>query len=133
MGLKATFVTNGNSIYLENEIRNNRPVACGWLHHGTATKPTGGGHWGVICGFTPTHFIVNDPFGEGNMVNGGYASNAPTAERNSLYRKTGSGDGKSMEPAQVGQSWYQNKNNELPGLNNHTVTFFTYFSFKVPN
>jgi hypothetical protein len=87
LGLKATFVTNGNSILLENEIRNNRPVACGWLHHGTATKPTGGGHWGVICGFTPTHFIVNDPFGEGNMVNGGYVSNAPTAGKEIRYTK----------------------------------------------
>jgi hypothetical protein len=87
LGLKAKFVTNGNSALLENEIRNNRPVACGWLHHGNVTKPTGGGHWGVICGFTPTHFIIHDPFGEGNMVNGGYVSHAPAAGRGIRYSK----------------------------------------------
>ena len=87
LGLKAKFVTNGNSALIENEIRNNRPVACGWLHHGTAKKPTGGGHWGVICGFTPTHFVVHDPFGEGNMVAGGYVNNTQVGGRNIRYSK----------------------------------------------
>ena len=87
LGLKAKFVTNGNLTLLENEIRNNRPVACGWLHHGTAVKPTGGGHWGVVCGFTPTHLVLHDPFGEGNMVSGGYVSNASTAGKNIQYTK----------------------------------------------
>lgn len=87
LGLKAKFITNGNLTLLENEIRNNRPVACGWLHHGTATKPTGGGHWGVVCGFTPTHLVLHDPFGEGNMASGGYVSNSSTAGKNIQYTK----------------------------------------------
>ena len=87
LGLKAKFITNGNSAILENEIRNSRPVACGWLHYGTASKPTGGGHWGVICGFTPTHFVVHDPFGEGNMVTGGYINNSSVAGKNIRYSK----------------------------------------------
>ena len=87
LGLKAKFVANGNLTLLENEIRNNRPVACGWLHHGTATKPTGGGHWGVVCGFTPTHLVLHDPFGEGNMVSGGYVNNLLTAGKNIQYTK----------------------------------------------
>ena len=87
LGLKAKSVTNGNTTLLENEIRNNRPIACGWLHHGTASKPTGGGHWGVVCGFTPTHFVLHDPFGEANMVSGGYVSNSSTAGKNIQYTK----------------------------------------------
>ena len=87
LGLKAKFITNGNAYILENEIRNNRPVACGWLHHGTPSKPTGGGHWGVICGFTPTHFVVHDPFGEGDMVNGGYTNNTQVGGKNIRYSK----------------------------------------------
>jgi hypothetical protein len=87
LGLKAKFVTNGNLTLLENEIRNNRPIACGWLHHGTAVKPTGGGHWGVVCGFTPTHLVLHDPFGESNMVSGGYVSNSSTAGKNIQYTK----------------------------------------------
>ena len=72
---------------IENEIRNNRPVACGWLHKGPVSRPTGGGHWGVICGFTATHFVVHDPFGEGNMVAGNYINNSSVAGKNIRYNK----------------------------------------------
>ena len=87
LGLKAKFVTNGNTALLENEIRNGRPVAVGWLHHGTVSKPTGGGHWGVVCGFTSTHFVFNDPYGEGNITTGGYTSNSSTAGKGIKYSK----------------------------------------------
>lgn len=79
LGLTARFVTNANSALIENEIRNGRPIAVGWLHQGSVSKPTGGGHWSVIKGFTPTHFIHNDPYGEANMVAGGYVSTKPKA------------------------------------------------------
>jgi hypothetical protein len=49
------------------------------LHYGTATKPSGGGHWSVIRGFTPTHFVHNDPYGEADMTKGGYVSNKTKA------------------------------------------------------
>jgi len=75
LGLNAKFITNGNAAIIENEIRNGRPIACGWLHYGTAAKPSGGGHWSVIRGFTPTHFVHNDPYGEADMKKGGYVSN----------------------------------------------------------
>jgi hypothetical protein len=74
LGLKAKFITNGNSAILENEIRNNRPVAVGWLHHGSISKPTGGGHWTCCIGFNQDSFVFNDPNGEADMVNGGYVS-----------------------------------------------------------
>jgi hypothetical protein len=87
LGLKAKFINNGSAATLENEIRNNRPVACGWLHQGPVSKPTGGGHWGVICGFTATHFVIHDPFGEGNMVAGNYINNSSVAGKNVRYNK----------------------------------------------
>jgi GH24 family phage-related lysozyme (muramidase) len=69
------FVTNCAPGLLEAELRAGRPVAVGWLHHGPATSPTGGGHWSVIIGFDPDYWIVNDPNGEADLVNGGYVSN----------------------------------------------------------
>jgi hypothetical protein len=87
LGLNAKFVTNGNSALLENEIRNNRPVAVGWLHQGNVNKPTGGGHWTCCIGFTPTHFVHNDPNGEANMVNGGYVSNSASRGAGIRYTK----------------------------------------------
>lgn len=74
LGLNARFITNGNAALLENEIRLGRPVAVGWLHKGNVSRPTGGGHWSVVIGFTPDSFIFNDPNGEADMVNGGYVN-----------------------------------------------------------
>ena len=71
LGLKAKFITNGNVELLENEIRNGRPVAVGWLHKGPSNSPSGGGHWTCCVGFTPDSFVFNDPNGEADMVNGG--------------------------------------------------------------
>ena len=75
LGLTATFEMDGTVEDLENEINNGHPVPVGWLHHGTAANPAGTGHWSVVIGYTPTHFIFNDPNGEANLVNGGYVSN----------------------------------------------------------
>jgi hypothetical protein len=74
LGLNARFITNGNAALLENEIRNDRPVAVGWLHNGPITRPTGGGHWTCCIGFTSTHFVFNDPNGQADMVSGGYVN-----------------------------------------------------------
>ena len=87
LGLNARFVTNGNAALLENEIRNGRPVAVGWLHKGTVSYPTGGGHWTCCIGFTPTHFVHNDPNGECDMVNGGYVSNRATSGKGIKYSR----------------------------------------------
>ncbi len=87
LGLTARFVTNGNAALLENEIRNNRPVAVGWLHQGPVTSPRGGGHWTCCIGFTPTHFVFNDPNGEADMVNGNYVNNKTEKGRGVKYSK----------------------------------------------
>jgi hypothetical protein len=41
----------------------------------------------LICGFTPTHFVVHDPFGEGNMSAGGYVNNTQIGGKNIRYNK----------------------------------------------
>jgi hypothetical protein len=75
LGLKATFEMDGTAQELEDEITGGHPVPVGWLHKNHVSNPDGGGHWSVICGYTPTHFIHMDPYGEANLVNGGYISN----------------------------------------------------------
>jgi hypothetical protein len=87
LGLTAKFITNGNSALLENEIRNGRPVAVGWLHKETASYPTGGGHWTCCIGFTPDTFVFNDPNGEANMVSGGYVNNSAAAGKGVKYSR----------------------------------------------
>jgi len=74
LGLEAEFEMDGTVDTLIEEISNGYPVAVGWLHTGPSSAPTGSGHWSVVRGFTPTHFIFNDPYGEADLVNGGYVS-----------------------------------------------------------
>ena len=75
LGLKADFYTDGTAASLEAEINAGRPVAVGWLHHGSRNNPTGGGHWSVVTNHSPTSWIQNDPNGEADLVNGGYTPN----------------------------------------------------------
>jgi GH24 family phage-related lysozyme (muramidase) len=72
LGLRATFEMEGTTAVLENLLRSGLPTPVGWLHRGPVTAPSGGGHWTVVSGFTPTHFIHQDPNGEANTQNGGY-------------------------------------------------------------
>ena len=76
LGLKAQFVTNGSVKLLEEELSAGRPVAVGWLHHGPASNPRGGGHWTVAIGCTKDAIIHNDPNGEANIVSGGYTNHS---------------------------------------------------------
>lgn len=71
-GIKATFQQNGGWDDLQRQIARNVPVPCGFLHHGTSSKPSGGGHWLTVIGVTTGHVIVNDPFGEMDVVRGTY-------------------------------------------------------------
>ena len=76
LGFDARFVTKCNAQVLEREIDNGRPVAVGWLHHGSVASPSGGGHWSCCIGYTEDSFVFNDPNGEADMTNGGYVSNS---------------------------------------------------------
>jgi hypothetical protein len=74
LGLSARLITNANAAWLEQQLRAGRPVAVGWLHKGPVSRPTGGGHWSVVIGFTADGWIHHDPNGEANLVAGGYVN-----------------------------------------------------------
>lgn len=72
-GVVGHFGTNGSRQLIESEIDKGYPVAVGFLHHGPASAPRGGGHWILAVGYEPTHLVCHDPYGELDNVNGGYA------------------------------------------------------------
>jgi hypothetical protein len=74
LGLDARLVTNASAGVLEAELKAGRPVPVGWLHKGNNWNPSGGGHWSVAIGFDDTHWILHDPNGEADLINGGYAN-----------------------------------------------------------
>jgi GH24 family phage-related lysozyme (muramidase) len=69
-GVQARFTTMAGWGDIERQINAGIPVPCGFLHRGPVTAPGGGGHWLIVVGFTQTHLIVHDPFGEADLVNG---------------------------------------------------------------
>ena len=71
-GVNARFVQNGNRDLIKKQIDNNKPVPAGFLHHGTATNPTGSGHWLCIIGYDDSGYWVNDPWGECDLISGTY-------------------------------------------------------------
>lgn len=79
-GLTADFRTNLTWADIDAQLAKGKPVPIGILHHGPVSAPTGGGHWILIVGKKPGNtatvnddvYIVNDPYGELDLVNGGY-------------------------------------------------------------
>jgi uncharacterized protein YvpB len=84
-GIEARFNTKGTPEIIKKQIDNNKPVPVGFLHHGHVTSPSGGGHWLCIIGYNDTGYIVNDPWGDMDLINGEYLS-SHGAKLNYSYR-----------------------------------------------
>ena len=102
-GLNAEFKQNGGWADLDSLLVKNIPIPIGILHHGPSSAPTGGGHWIVIIGRNEsnTAYVVNDPFGELNLVEGGYQNSNGS---NLLYSKKNLGPRWMVEGQ--GSGWY---------------------------
>lgn len=87
LGLEARLVTNGTLAMLEAELRAGRPTPVGWLHKGSITAPSGGGHWTVAIGFDAEAITHNDPNGEADMVGGGYVRQGPSDGKGVRYSR----------------------------------------------
>ena len=75
-GIKAEFRQTGGWADIDGLLTSGIPVPIGILHKGTASAPAGGGHWICVVGRTEKNdaYIVNDPYGDLDLVNGGYVS-----------------------------------------------------------
>lgn len=73
-GITARFTQDADWGDIERQIIRGVPVPAGFLHQGSSSAPIGNGHWLTVIGFTKTALIVNDPFGEMDVFNGGYVS-----------------------------------------------------------
>ena len=74
LGLKARFYTTGSERWIKSYIDAGIPMACGWLHKGPVSRPSGGGHWSVLIGYGDAFTVHHDPYGEANLTNGGYVN-----------------------------------------------------------
>jgi len=85
MGVRARFVQSCSVQQLQAEIRSGLPAAIGILHHGPASAATGGGHWIAAYGFNAAGWVVNDPYGELDLQNGGWVRQGGDAGRRLSY------------------------------------------------
>ena len=76
-GLNAEFKQMGSKEKLKAQIDRGRPAPVGFLHKGSVSNPSGGGHYACCIGHNETGFIFNDPYGELNVVGGGYPNPGP--------------------------------------------------------
>lgn len=87
LGVKAVFRQNGTERMLCDLLDQGIAVPIGVLHRGPISSPTGGGHWVTLIGYDEKYFHVHDPFGEMNVVNGGYVTTAPNSGKNVRYTR----------------------------------------------
>lgn len=79
-GINAQFRTNLEWSDVDAQLEKGIPVPIGILHHGKLGGPLSGGHWFIIIGkksnnpgtVNDDQYIVHDPYGELDLINGGY-------------------------------------------------------------
>lgn len=88
LGIKNQFRMNGSEQDLINVLDKGYPIPIGILHKGSIFAPSGGGHWITLIGYDDKYFYVHDPFGELDLINGGYPKAGPTDGKNKKYTRT---------------------------------------------
>jgi hypothetical protein len=74
-GLTASLTTKADWSTIQAQIDKGIPVPLGILHKGSVTAPAGGGHWICAIGYDSSGLVVHDPFGDLDLVAGGYLNN----------------------------------------------------------
>jgi hypothetical protein len=105
LGVKARFVQNCSASQAQAEIRAGLPLAMGYLHRGPVTAPAGGGHWLACCGFDAHAWSVMDPFGELDLINGGWLCSGGTSGRSLRYSYKNFNPRWEAEGAGTGWAW----------------------------
>jgi len=81
----AKWHTNLTAEIIKAEISKGKPVAVGALHKGPVSSPTGGGHFVVLYGYGPDYWRVMDPYGEQDLLNGGFVASSATSGKAQKY------------------------------------------------
>lgn len=85
IGVSAKFTKSADEDDVKKQIDSGLPVIAGILHDGDISDVTGGGHFVVLTGYGRDYWLVQDPYGEIDLVNGGWAATGAVAGRNIQY------------------------------------------------
>ena len=87
LGFDVEFRADGTERDLLKQLDRGIPIPIGILHKGNVWYPEGGGHWITLIGYDEKYFHVHDPFGELNLVYGGYPNAGPTDGKFQKYTR----------------------------------------------
>ena len=107
MELKAPgwFVTSCTVERAKAELDKGFGLAVGILHHGPVSAPSGGGHYIAIRGYDANGWLVHDPYGELDLVRGGWARQGQGAGRNQHYSFANTNPRWLLEGPSSGWAW----------------------------
>ncbi|MEM9265481.1 MAG: C39 family peptidase [Cyanobacteria bacterium P01_F01_bin.13] len=72
IGVESAWHTTLSMNDVKKELDTGRPVVMGVLHKGPVSAPRGGGHMILAVGYDDTGMFIHDPYGDMDLVNGGY-------------------------------------------------------------
>lgn len=89
LGVKSEWHTTLSMNDVKKEIDAGRPVVMGVLHKGPVSSPRGGGHMILAVGYDDTGMFIHDPYGDMDLVNGGYPGSTDGSFRHYSHKNLG--------------------------------------------
>jgi len=99
------FMTSCSVERAKAELDKGFGLAFGIIHHGPVSAPTGGGHYIAIRGYDASGWLVHDPYGELDLVRGGWARQGQGAGRNQHYSFANTNPRWLLERSSSGWAW----------------------------
>jgi hypothetical protein len=99
------FISSCSVARAKAELDKGFGLAFGILHHGPVSAPSGGGHYIAIRGYDTSGWLVHDPYGELDLVRGGWARQGQGAGRKQHYSFTNTNPRWLLEGPSSGWAW----------------------------
>ena len=101
----ARFISSCSVERAKAELDKGFGLAFGILHHGPVSAPSGGGHYIAIRGYDASGWLVHDPYGELDLVRGGWARQGQGAGRSQHYSFANTNPRWLLEGPSSGWAW----------------------------
>ncbi len=99
------FITSCSVERAKAELDKGFGLAFGILHRGPVSAPSGGGHSIAIRGYDASGWLVHDPYGELDLVRGGWARQGQGAGRSKHYSFANTNPRWLLEGPSSGWAW----------------------------
>ena len=99
------FISSCSVEWAKAELDKGFGLAFGIVHRGPVRAPSGGGHYIAVRGYDARGWLVHDPYGELDLVSGGWARQGQSAGRNQHYSFANTNPRWLLEGPSSGWAW----------------------------